>query len=229
MCRILLVENETEWQDLIRRALPAYQVDQAGSYDEALALLAGGVGYDLAIVDLNLLDKGHDLLGGEVLKIMKQRYSSTRRIALTGVPLTAVRRVLEQYAVDDLLLKKGMDLAVVRETVESALRRRVLDDVPGNLRARQAEMRTSLVAWLSRTAQRMDRRAHTLQNDVENAARVGKMAADSATELEALKARRDDLEMKCSEFLGLLTGIRSDQDLEHAQREFENLKQLFAA
>jgi CheY-like chemotaxis protein len=236
MCRILLVENDIGWLELICRALPEYEVAQAQSYDEALALLAAGVDYDVAIVDLNLLEDGNDHLGGEILEIMKDRYTSTRRIALTGEHQTAVRGLLERYGADDLLLKKDglllkdrINLAVVREAVKLALRRRVVDDVPRDLRAQQAMIRNSMVAWLLKARQRMDRRARTLQNDVENAERVGKRAEDSASELEVLRASRDDLEVRCAAFLGLVAGIDSDRELADAQREFENLKTLFPA
>src|SRR5215471_4435405 len=99
--RILLVENGSVWQDIIRRGLPDHEVDLAPSYDEALALLDVGPEYALAIVDLNLNDSetynSLDLLGGEVLEHLRENYPSTRRIALTAFPSATVRQIFERY------------------------------------------------------------------------------------------------------------------------------------
>jgi CheY-like chemotaxis protein len=234
MSRILLIEDDSEWLDLITRTLPEYTVDRAQSYDEAMALLASGFAYDLAIVDLNLLGKGHDQLGGRILEIMRDSYPLTSRIALTGGPLTAVKAVLEKYAVDDLLLKDNdgvllkekIDLAVVRDVVEQALRRRRPEDVPGNLLVEQAEIRNSVLSWRSNTVQRMVQRMHTLENDVADAQRVGKEASSAVAELDALKTRMQNLQSKCSEILERVT---TSADLPGAREEFERLRSTFWA
>ena len=37
MARMLLIDNETDWLDRIRQALPEHEVDQAQTYHAALA------------------------------------------------------------------------------------------------------------------------------------------------------------------------------------------------
>lgn len=224
MTSILLIDDERDWLELIRRALPEYDVDQAESYDDALALLAGGAIYDVAIVDLNLLEIGSDGLGGVLLELMRDRYPSIRRIALTGMGPTSVRTVFDRFDVDDLLLKnKTINLAVVREVVEVALGR-TTNDVPRDLRAKKSEMLTSVRSWKADILVRLDQRARTLRNDVLDAAREGKRAEDSAKELEALDAMSRNLEAECSQLTKLVSSIRTDDDLMSATQEFERLK-----
>lgn len=237
MSRILLIEDDSEWLELITRALPEYTVDRAQSYDEAMALLASGVTYDVAIVDLNLLDGAHDQLGGRILEIMRDSYPSTSRIALTGGPLTAVKAVFDEYALDDLLLKGSdgvllkdrIDLAVLRNVVKKAVKQGGPDEIPGNLLVEETEIRNGVLSWRSNALQRMAQRVRTLENDVAEAGRVGKQAASSAAELQVLKARMQDLEAKCSEILELLSNICSNEDMALARELFERLKRTFRA
>jgi len=76
MARILLVDNDLDWLELISRSLPNYQVDQAATFGEALEWLQSGAAYDVAIVDLNLTNSANwnsdDLLGGEVLHQLRR-------------------------------------------------------------------------------------------------------------------------------------------------------------
>jgi CheY-like chemotaxis protein len=237
MPRILLIEDDSEWLELITRALPEYTVDQAQSYDDAIALLASGVTYDVSIVDLNLLDGAHDQLGGRILEIMRDRYPSISRIALTGGPLTAVKAVFDEYAIDDLLLKGSdgvllkdkIDLAVLRDVVKKALAQRGPGEVLDSLVVEQTEIRNGVLSWRSNAVQRMAQRMRTLENDVADARRVGKEAASSAAELEALRARMQDLEAQCSEILELLGSIRSHEDMARARELFERLNGTFQA
>jgi CheY-like chemotaxis protein len=237
MARILLIENDSEWLDLISRTLPEYTVDRARSFDAAIAFLASGVAYDVAIVDLNLLEAGHDQLGGRILEIMRDSYPSTSRIALTGGPLTAVKAVLDKYAVDDLLLKGSdgvllkdkIDLAVVRDVVEQAVRRRRPDEVPGDFLAEQSEIRNAVLSWRSNAVQRMVQRMHTLENDVADAERVGKEASGPAAELAELHVRMQELQSKCSGLLEQVSGICTNEDVARSREKFDAVKGEFPA
>jgi CheY-like chemotaxis protein len=229
MARVLLVENEGVWLELIRQALPEYDVDQAQSFDKALALLDGEAAYDVAIVDLNLLPRGsRDKLGGRLLDIMRDRYPTIRRIVLTGEPPTAVKAVFDQYDPDDLLLKAQMDLSVVRSVVETALTR-AAGGVPDRFRFEKLELRNVLHSWEESILLRLTQQAQTFQNDIEEAERVGKQANDSETALEALEAKRQDLEAKCADLGALIASIRSVDDQVRARDEFEKLKAVFGA
>jgi DNA-binding response OmpR family regulator len=227
MTSILLIDDEKHWLELICRALPDYEVDQAESYPDALALLGRSI-YDVAIVDLNLLETSSDGLGGKLLEIMRDRYPSIRRIALTGMPPTSTRTVFDQFDVDDLLLKDSMNLAVVREVVDAALRR-TANDVPRDLRAEKSEISTSMRSWNANIIGRLNQRARTFRNDVRDAEREGKRAEDSARELAALEAMRRDLEVKYAELIKLASGILTREDLVRAAQIFEQLKSEFGS
>jgi response regulator RpfG family c-di-GMP phosphodiesterase len=226
MANVLLVDDERDWLDLIRRALPEYNVQQARSYKKAIALLGGDVTYDVAIVDLNLLRPGRrDLLGGTLLEKLKSDYPSTRRIALTGFPPTAVKALLDKYDVVDLLLKKDMDFTVVRQVVEAALER-TADDPPDDVKIGQAALLKSLRTWKGAELQQLGQQEQTLENDVLEAKRLGMVAKESATELTALKARRARIEKECSKFTVMVNRVFTREEMERASEEFEKLKNM---
>jgi ActR/RegA family two-component response regulator len=226
MASVLLIENEGEWVDLIRRALPEYDVSEARTYEKAIALLGLGVTYDVAVVDLNLLESGgQDLLGGELLKIIKSSYPSTRRIALTGWTPTAVRAVFDEYDVDDLLLKNKMDLAVVRQVVGAAVER-TAGDIPDNLKTEKSDLWKGFQTWRDGVLQQFERQEQTLRNDVREADRLGRTAEDSSNGLMALETRRAKLEEECSGLAAMVNGVRSQEDMTRASEEFERLKNV---
>jgi CheY-like chemotaxis protein len=226
MARVLLVENEGVWLNLIRQALPEFEVDQAQSFESARALLDDNVPYDVAIVDLNLLKRGRDRLGGRLLEIMKRDRPEIRRIGMTGVPPTAVRELFERYGLDDLLLKTDIDLAVVRDVVETALKR-VGSDVADDFRVEKLELKNSLDPWRYITLLRMRQRAQTLENDIRDAERVGKKADDSVKELAALETRINNLEAECAELTVMVSNMSSDADAIRVKEEFERLRSSY--
>jgi CheY-like chemotaxis protein len=229
MANVLLIENDGIWLNLIREALPEYDVDPAQSYKEALALLGGGVTYDVAIVDLNLLPKGtKDQLGGKLLKYMRKRYPTIRRIVLTGEPPTSVREVFNEYDPVDLLLKDQIDLSVVRRVVETALEH-AADDVPDKFKFEKLQLRNGLRSWKEPVLLRLTQRARTLQNDIDEAGRTGKKADYSAATLAELTANRQNLETECANLEAMIAGIRGDDDLIRAGEEFERLKAVYGA
>jgi ActR/RegA family two-component response regulator len=129
MARILLVDNDSEWLGIIHRSLPEYQVDLAQSYDDAMARIRNEVPYDLAIVDLNLIDSPDrntgDLLGSDILRHLAARSPATQRIVLTGLPPSNVKRqILDRYRVDDVLIKGNISLPAIRSVVLAAVARK---------------------------------------------------------------------------------------------------------
>lgn len=227
MARVLLVENEGVWLKLIRQALPEHDVDSAQSFNEALALLGSDVAYDVSIVDLNLLPGDrNDGLGRELLKCMRDEYPTIRRVVLTGQPPTALRTIFEQYDLDDLLLKYRIDLSVVREVVEAALKR-AAGDVSAKLRFAKLDLGNSLRSWKEPILQRIEQRAQSLRNDIQEAERIGKKADDSQKALTDLETRRHNLETEIGELLQRVASIRSDEDRRRAYEEFERLKAVY--
>jgi CheY-like chemotaxis protein len=212
------------WLDLICQALPGHKVAQAQSYNEAIELLAGAVTYHVAIVDLNLLTD-NDGLGGELLKMMRESYPSTRRIALTGATPTSARALFRQYDLYDLLLKENMVLQVVREVVKTAAEG-VADDVPANRRIEQAEIRNKVLSWKSSTLLMLDQRMLAARDEISEAELLGTRADGAEQELRALEVRKQELEAACSEIVAQAS-IHNEQGSAWARREFERLKKMF--
>ena len=233
MALILLVDDESDWLDLIRRALPEHQVDQAQSYDEALANLSSGVDYDVAIVDLNLLGTGgvgtgRDGLGGKLLEIMRDEYPSTCRIALTGLPPTSTKDVYDQYGVADLLLKGPLvEMADVRRVVETALQRS--SDIPADLRVERSRLSASLRSWKADALVLLNQRARTLENDIANADLVGKVPQEALAQFRELRARRGRLTAECAALAALIANIHTHDEAGQASRELERLKIAYQA
>jgi len=166
--RILLVDDEPAYGELIGRALPEYHLDFAESYDEALDRLRVGLPYDVAIVDLNLISrKVKDQLGKKVLAHLLANYPSTRRIAMTGASPGSVWEVFEKFQVDDLLFKQRLDLDDVGVVVEAALAR-ASGAVPPALRAERTKLWDRLHKFKQKLLRRYDARLGSLEIDIRD-------------------------------------------------------------
>ena len=227
MASILLIEDDGVWRNLIRQALPDYDIHQAQSYENALTLLDGGVIYDVAIVDLNLRGRV-DNTGGRLLKIMRDRYPAIRLIALTGEPRTAVRDPFDEYDIDDLLLKQNISLATLRRVVEVALAR-TASDIPPDVQAKKSEVWNSFRLWNANILLALEQRARMLRNEVSDAARTGNRADDSARKQKALETEKQYLETESSKVAALVAAISTDQDVIRASQEIERLKSTVAS
>ena len=170
---ILVVDDDADWLELIRRSLPQYQVDLVQAYDDALEALRRGRSYDVAIVDLNLLNASNissrDLLGGDILKLLRANYPATRRIALTGLsPASVKREVLDRYDVDDLMLKQGLKLSDIRSLVRAAVATRIADS-PSGLTAEKSYLSDDFVMWCTSRSARFRQQAKLLQDALREA------------------------------------------------------------
>lgn len=129
MKRVLLVDDSREWLDLMDRALPEFIVEKADSFGTAKWLIQTGEAYDLAIVDLNLVEDVNnfggqaDGLGDVILDLLHAGFPATRRIALTGMSAESIKRIFERHDLDDVLIKGHMTMAGLREAVKRALDR----------------------------------------------------------------------------------------------------------
>jgi CheY-like chemotaxis protein len=110
------------WLDLTRSALAGHQVDSAGSFREAIALIQANEPYDLALVDLNL-DGGDDRLGAEILDFLRLEYPTTRRIVVTAYPPAGGLRanIFVRYGVDEIIFKGRTTLPDLRKIVTEVL------------------------------------------------------------------------------------------------------------
>jgi CheY-like chemotaxis protein len=208
MARILLVEDDEEWVYLIRESLPQHMVETAESYDGAMEALRQGVVYDVAIVDLNLVkppDQGTaerfgdtilDMLGGDILKLLREEYPQTRRIAVTGLASGGVREILEDYHLDDLLLKGNMTVPAVRKAVRKAIER-ASDGIPPEVRAEQSRLRADFGPWCAETARRLDEHRRQLTSDIERDRRsAGRLTSQESA---VLREKLSQLEAQLTE------------------------------
>lgn len=124
MARILHVDDDELWRQLIKTRLGDHHIDSAESLQQAIDLLQYESPYDVALVDLNLAGD-NDLQGGDLLDLMRIRYPHTRRILVTGSPPAgSVRKNLyERYDVDEIIIKRDMSLPDLRRVVEEAVAR----------------------------------------------------------------------------------------------------------
>jgi CheY-like chemotaxis protein len=232
LARVLLVDNDPEWLDLIKGSLPDFEVKTARTYDEALQALQAEDFYDVAIIDLNLIDspdrRTRDGLGGRLLKTLRRDYPETRRIALTGDPPGSAMQVVSLYAVDDLLLKGTMPLSVVPEVVHAVLSRTTA--LPLGIRARRSERQEDFKIWQRAQDAGFERRLRHLRNEV--GAATFRPDGDSAAgglraHLGELEARYETFRTECAEVLADFARIRDEDELSAMQERVDLLQQQF--
>ena len=234
--RILLVDDEPAYGELIGRALPEYHLDFAESYDEALDRLRVGLPYDVAIVDLNLISrKVKDQLGKKVLAHLLANYPSTRRIAMTGASPGSVWEVFEKFQVDDLLFKQRLDLDDVGVVVEAALAR-ASGAVPPALRAERTKLWDRLHKFKQKLLRRYDARLGSLEIDIRDADHRGATGPEASHGLAELQATKADLEvmrasfdLACAAVAKAIAGVDSDGALITAAQELDELTSHFGA
>lgn len=232
MSRILHVEDEPEWTSLTRQALADHRVDCAETYNAALSFLQEHPPYDLALVDLNLVSD-NDLLGGEILDLLRARYPMTRRIVVTGSPPKGAVRtnIFERYGVEEIIIKGALSLPDLRRVVEDALSRGP-NEVPQDVKLRRSELRQRLRDWrrdreaLSRIRLRMQEANEFLRN----AGRAhGQSARRAKDELDELRSNQETFQQECAALEARLDGIRSMDDTMSALAELERLEATYAS
>ena len=116
---MLLVDDEVEILEPLAQALAAqgYQVHQAASGEEALAILeARGPGIDVIVMDLNMPGMG----GEKALAEIKSRHPETRVIIASGYQDRTLReRLIKQGA--DHFMGKPFDFKKMLATVRMVL------------------------------------------------------------------------------------------------------------
>ncbi len=225
MIRVLVVDDEEEWRTLITRALPDYRVDTAASYPEALDLLRDGTPYDMAVVDLNLIHPAAvDQLGRKFLGHLRDNYPATPRIALTGTPPGAVGGLIAEYGLAELLLKKAVTLAELREAVEKELQ---TSDLSPELRAERGDRWDEFRQWRDSIRRHIDHEAAKLEGQRRHAARDSVPRREAADALEALKASKAAFEEDCSGVAAMLANIRDVAGLHTARVGFAALQNKY--
>jgi response regulator RpfG family c-di-GMP phosphodiesterase len=225
MARILLVDDDPEWQELLRKALPTYQVTVAGSYENALNCLEEAP-YEVAIVDLNLLGSHSDELGKELLELLRRDYPTTRRIGLTGFPPSAVKKLLLLYDLDDLLLKAEAKLSEIRDVVKASVDR-AYDDVSEDVRTARASLWNKAASRKQEYRQHLNRIEASQHQELDDAESAGRSSEDTRRALTALQATKKELLSRTKEFFSTLSQARTHEDLSRISTEFNRLTNDF--
>ncbi len=182
MAKILHVEDQHHWIEVIRRALTDHDLDSAESFDKAINFLESKAPYDLALVDLNLIDNA-DLQGGEILDLLRARHPTTRRVVVTGNPPEGPVRanIFDRYEVEEIIIKGQFYLRDLRKVVEDALGRGA-DNLPQGVKLLKSELRQRLRDWQRNQGDLVNRRVREAEEYAHNAERVHEQAGKRARE-----------------------------------------------
>ena len=211
--RILVVEDLKQWREPIGRLFSEHLVDLAGNFDEAAKRVApGGIPYDVAIVDLNLItteeDVRGDMLGGEILLRLQRYYPATLRIALTGSPPRGalIKNLVRKYQVYDFFMKGNMDLADLRDLVldSPAAKAAAVATTPvaPEVQQAKAEQLQRLRQWAQPRRAELRQAIEDLQNKRRFAGRAPQKGPSAEEALKStladLGTERDALDRECA-------------------------------
>ena len=119
---ILVVDDEADIRSMVVQALsrlPGYEIQEAKSKDEALALLRRRA-FDLVLTDLAM---EHQTAGVELLQTIKEQSPETIVILLTGYATLESAIAALRLGADDYLMKPS-SVREIRESIANALGRR---------------------------------------------------------------------------------------------------------
>jgi CheY-like chemotaxis protein len=226
MAKILHVEDQRHWIDFTRKALADHEVDSAATFDDALEFLRAETDYDVALVDLNLVTQD-DLLGGEILDLLRSQRPQTRRIVVTGSPPRGPlrARVFERYGVEEIIIKAEFTLPDLRKVVEEAL---VVGDIPQGVKLRRSELRQRLRDLQRSEGRVIDRSVREAEEYVRNAQKLsvqsGKRAKEALAGAESLSVL---FSRECARIQRIVDSIQSETDALLAADEIERLQGIF--
>lgn len=230
--RILIVDDDPEWLGLLTRLFPEHIVDAVQSFAEALKRVeAPGHNYDVAIIDLNLVNDD-DRLGGEILETLHRNSRSTMRIAVTGTPEGSMRRdVLEEYHVEDVFIKRGR-LARLRHIVlgpPSAPEPDLSADPA--LEKLRSELREEIQALKKAVLGGLNQQIAGQQNDLRFSGRQqsGQDEEELAAELGRLRSRRDTFVGESAAAEAMLDAMSGTGDGVAAARSIDELMRRWQA
>ncbi len=213
LARILHVEDNPEWIGVVQRALPDYQLDSAGTYGDALALIRSNPPYDLALVDLSL-ERDDDGLGGEILDLLKLEYPSTHRVVVTGrPPIGSVRaNIYDRYGADEILIKGQLNLPDLRRVISKCLTES-LDELPQAVGVRKAMLTQRYRDWRDHVEATVQERLVMAQEYARNAGKLhGQAIRRAQDQVEKWIALRDQVKIICSHLEETFSGIQVMND-----------------
>jgi len=230
--QILIVDDEPEWLGLLTRLFPDHIVDAVQSFEEALQRVESpGRRYDIAIVDLNLLND-EDRLGGDILGSLYRNSRSTLRIAVTGTPEGSMRRdVLDQYHVEDVFIKGGK-LARLRAIVLRPPSGPEPDmSADAVLEKLRSELRENIQALKATVLGDLNQQIAEQQNDrrFSGRQRSRREQEDFTAQLGRLRSLQDAFARECAVAEETLDGMSSTEDGEAAARAVGELTDRWQA
>lgn len=130
--KILIVEDYVDWRELLKGLLrrEGYQVEAAGTLEEAQANIDGSKDLDLAVLDIRLVETDETNEDGmRLLAYIRKRQPFTRVIMITGHgTMEMQRRAFREYKAFDFFRKEQFETEEFRqgcrEAVEQAARER---------------------------------------------------------------------------------------------------------
>lgn len=124
--RILYVEDDEVFIDIVRQALPDFEVEDATSLGDAMSTLeARASEFALVLVDANLTTTLDDRAGYEVLDYMLEKCPQIPRILITASRLTGPvgeTGIIQRFQLAELLIKDHQMVPGLRAGVAHALR-----------------------------------------------------------------------------------------------------------
>jgi CheY-like chemotaxis protein len=230
MARILHVENEARWREIIRQILGNHLVDSASSYEEALELLNGGAPYQLALVDLNLVSN-RDQLGGQILDflLLEERHKDTRRVVITGSPPPGPVRasLFDRYVLEEIIIKDELTAPDLRRVVETALAR-LKDEIPLNVKLMKSELLQRFREWRNTVRTDLRTQVRFAEEFAYNAARVhGSSLARAEAELEAAESRLEEFAREALTFESRFDKVENEADIDAANSALGELETRF--
>ncbi len=229
MARILHVEDQHHWAEVMRRALIDHDLDSAASCDQAIHLLQTKSPYDLALVDLNLINDT-DLQGGEILDLLRSRHPSTRRVVVTGSPPEGPMRanVFDRYGVEEIIIKGQFNLPDLRKVVEDTLSRDA-DDLSQPVKLHKSELRQRFRDWQRDQGDLVTSRVREAEQYHRNAAKLHGQSAKRAQEsLDAVLSQRAIFLEQGDRLNTLIDAVMTTKDARIATDELERVEQSLA-
>jgi CheY-like chemotaxis protein len=228
MERILHVENEAAWRQIVRESLEDHHVDSAATVAEAIKLLGSTAPYDVALIDLNL-QTDSDGQGGQILDLLIARYNSTRRIVITGNPPGGALRknIFERYDAEEIIIKHYLDVPDLRRVVEEAV-----SLGPGGLsqalKLDRSSWRQRFRDWQRMQTNRIANEIRIAQEHVYDAARVSGQSKQRAEMAVAeAKKREQEFGARCDELRQLFNDIQNVDDLNVAVEALDLAEEEF--
>ncbi len=228
MARILHAEDDRYWREIVRTRLLDHDVESAASFEEAIQYVRTRPAYDVALVDLNLMND-RDGLGKDVLELLRATHPATRRILVTGGPLRGSMRLALSagFDVDDIIFKGDMDTPDLRAVIEGAASpQQTTEEDP--LKLRRSALRQRFRDWQRVQADRLRTDLRVAEEHLYDAGRVsGQTRRRAQVAVNDARARETEFRDICARLRRLMTDIESPESLDAALESLDAAEERF--